>query len=250
MRKKGLMALAIALALVMAPAAVFAASSTSKSHSSSGGGGGGGSSSSSSGSVVSVGGVATSTTTTSGTVSSVTTSDGSTLSVIDSYATGSGDDYYIHALIVDTYNAFDQWVSNVGDGWGYVGDVNINAEIRDEHPGKMAGLPESDVNIINAVDAGDISSVAALLNPMNYRVISKSMAIIDEDQATGEVLEHSPVNLKIYCNQIPSEGTLAWLFYNNYSKSFEILPATSQNLEQQWVTGTFETSGTAWIICY
>ena len=237
MKKKGLKVLGTALALAMVPAVVFGAGSISRpSSGGSGGGGGSHSSSSSSGSTITSGTGATvsATTTASKSTSVVTNGDGSKTSITSAVIDASTG--YTVGVVVD-----NNGVTN-DNGAAAVGDSRVSIATGAE---KTAGLPDSVVNTIAAVDAGNVDAVPGLAS-QGYHKVSQSVALINKN-AAGEV-QVADVEVSLYCTTIPANGTFAILFYNNRTNTYSYLPVTSYDAARKTVSFILPTSGTAWIV--
>ncbi len=223
--KRPIMALLLAAALVAMPCAAFAADSpnTTTSHRHQGGGGGGGGGSSSTTPVVSTSATTSSSSTSNGVVETTNTSvvdpAGEAFSAGASY-TRLSDGVVTAFLGEDATAALE--AANPTTAYVAVGES------------KYAGLPQSALDTIAQLDAGNLSVPG--LSLAGYRTYGTTVAIRAEGSAAA----------LLYCSEFPTSGAQI-LFYNNWTGAWSLLPCTADPATGT-VAFTVPTSGTAIII--
>lgn len=232
MKKKGLIALAIAVVLAAMPAVAGAANSVSGSgsHSSSGGSGGGGSSSTSTGTVVSVGsGTVTGTAVNTGSVVEVA-ANGEKITLVNKGTDSTGTTM---SIVVEIQTSAGVAVTEAANGGAAVGAVNVSIA---SGAAETAGLPADVVDTITSLNGGaDIASVVPAA--AGYTSVGGTRAIIAKDAAGAD----APAEISMKVDSLVGANGVMVVYYNNNSGTWEV----AQNVRFDAATGvvTFTVPG-------
>ncbi len=221
MRKKILIAMAVAAALAAMPVAAGAASSPSKSS----GRDSGGSSSSS---------YSTSTGTTSSTQTAGVASGATVVSTQPTVqVTESGAKVTVSSATKDA----------TGTTMGLVGDTSVKVATG---VAETAGLPDSVVSAIKALNNA-ATSVSDVLPGMGLEGASKvggTRAIVAKDAAGVD----APTAVSLYVDKLPTSGTVTVVCYNNATGQWTILTGVSVDAATKTVNFTAPGSCTIQIV--